>query len=187
MEHLPMPQPNDNANPYATPAAADGARSPRAESTELVLRTLKYVVTTGFIVLLLMMFNIVGITYIRWRENDPLQDAIGSVRVDQETLQLADGRQLKDLFLREETFDRSDKMVELQAESYGNGFVEIYAKQRTFVCGLGMPLVVIPIVPVEMPRYQRVSVGSGRLVMNGRAIPGTTATTPAGFGFESAE
>lgn len=110
----------------------------------------------GLLVLLgLQMFGIVGIFYIRPIENEPLLSPVKVASVVSNVVRLTDGRVLTieqspaDL---ERCLSDSNMMVDLEDAGFG---YEVFVKRRRFICGCGMPMITIPIIPRRIPINER--------------------------------
>ena len=110
--------------------------------------------------------GIVGVTYDRTVENQPLHDpqTVASVD-DQGNIVLADGRrfQLAGLPGDPESLRRAVRglercaVIELALDE--NGFSEVFGKRYRTRCGFRPEMVVIPLFPKDIPRYYKEYLG----------------------------
>ncbi len=120
---------------------------------KILMGLLSTVVTLG----LLSVVGIVGFHYIRLVENEPLSHPVRVTAWSAQQLDLEDGRVISfaepDNYWQEPEIREPYCMVEVKP--LAGDVVGIYIKRRTFICGTGAPWLTIPLVAVEIPKYQR--------------------------------
>lgn len=112
----------------------------------------------------LMAIGVVGISYPRSVENNPLNSPVRVLSYQNDVLELEDGRRIKVEFVLDEfaeSLAESGNEIELQESGYGTEY-EIYGKHRRFICGLpwSQPIL-IPLIPCDIPKYDRRMIGYG--------------------------
>lgn len=119
------------------------------------------------VVILLNVFGIVGINYLRVVDNDPFPVAVQISTMDSDHIQLADGRVITDFGgLSPEDRDRikdSGGRVGLKFESAAKVSVMLYARRPRTICRIGMPIFIVPLIPIDVPRYDRGLLLIGRI------------------------
>lgn len=108
----------------------------------------------------------IDFTYIRRIDNDPLSNPLRVVRADGSRLELEDGRTF-DVMLMEEDLAQllsdSNNRVEVEPTQYTDHYC-IYGRRERFICGMGAPPIRIPLIPLDVPRYERSFPGISTLV-----------------------
>ena len=156
-------------DPYTSPAAAPDVGDHTSETTRLVGKVVKYVGLTSFLLVLLIAFNVVSITYDIRIENEPLSNPVRVLKRTTDEIHLADGRVITDYFGHSERLDWSLKhvgpMIEVQPSAYSPNSVTIFANESNFICRSCVPdpWAQIPLIPIRVNRYKRVQVGDGIL------------------------
>lgn len=129
-----------------------------------------------FIVLVLQVFGLVGIFYLRPVENDPYMNSVDVSEINDDHLVLADGRVVR---VYGSVNERSRKAIHDSAsrvdiEVDETNLVAVYGKQQIFRCGLGMPMIVLPIIPINAPKYNRTLLEIGEF----QGLPRPNRTQP---------
>jgi hypothetical protein len=135
------------------------------------LRKLAIVVLITTLVLIVGGFtNLVEFYYFTRPENDPLFHPVVVRSIDDRTIVLADGREIKTYVHHErlrELIDESDSKIDLDVEdSSSPDRVLLFVKRRMFVCGFSPALIRIPIFAREIPANQRWCFGGGTIVIS---------------------
>lgn len=113
----------------------------------------------------LNLLGVVGVHYLHPVENDPFPVSADVIEISGDRIELADGRAVKigygiDQSLRE-LIRESGGRIGLEVDE--NGSVNIYVRQRQFICEMSMPMIIIPLVPVDVPYYRRKLVAIGKI------------------------
>lgn len=174
-----MSHPDSVPNPYDSPADVGVALAQSSEMGKLIYRTIKYAGIVVLVLFALRIFNILGFTY-RYRvDNEPLQNPVRVVRNANEELELADGRLVAGFWENERLAELMKRTgtnhVELLPSDVGPDKVDIVAKDFQFICGIGDPMFTIPLIPMQVPRYKRVTIGYGDFVPRGSQSSATSA------------
>jgi len=99
--------------------------------------------------------GIFGIAYLHPVENIPYEHPVVVSRVDDEVIWLADRRRLRPLggvdeSLREAIHESREILgIELQTENE----VIVYGRRERTICGLGMPFFILPLIPIDIPKW----------------------------------
>jgi hypothetical protein len=116
---------------------------------------------------ILLVAHVLGVVSLFYRnvvENDPLISPVEITRLDEDRMVLADGRTIV-MLLGAMPYWKDDKdagrFVDVEIDSTNR--VEVYGKKRIFYCGIGDPLVVLPLIPVNVRRWHRALVASGEI------------------------
>ncbi|MBC8351417.1 MAG: hypothetical protein H8E66_05490 [Planctomycetes bacterium] len=114
-------------------------------------------------------FGLVGLHYPHAIENDPLIAPVRVVSVQNDTLELEDGRVIVVDAISDpldELIKASDDHVDIEFED-GSTNVVVFAKTRSWICGTSwIRLVNIPLIPDDVPINRRETICFGRLVTN---------------------
>ena len=112
---------------------------------------------------LLVFSGVLGFGYFRKVENDPFPVSAEVAYFGKDQIKLKDGRIIQfDFTLDTETQElvqKSGGRVGLEVGE--SGTVSLYARRERFICGLGSPMITIPLFPCNVPRYQRALVALG--------------------------
>lgn len=115
--------------------------------------------------------GILGFTYPKVVDNNPLDDPIDIVTITNQVLTLANGQS----FSVADGFRWEDKLYDQQIElqSQPDGTIRFFGKRRHLICGTPWArLVTIRLIPVEIKRWTRAEVGMGtELRNNGQQSP----------------
>jgi hypothetical protein len=171
-----MSQVDQPGNRYSSPAALENQTSQSSETGKLLLRTIKYASFTLVLLVLLHLFNIVGFTYFRRVDNQPLQNPVRVVRNSNEELELADGRLITNFWdgdlLANAMRRTGSNEVEIAPSEIRPDGVDVMTKDHQFICGIGGPMITIPLIPQPVPRYKRVRIGRGVVAESKPVGPG---------------
>jgi hypothetical protein len=117
------------------------------------------------ILLVLHVFGVFGVFYLRYIENDPYKNGTEVTQIADDRVTFADGRVLKPIGgFSERTRDiirESNSRIDVEIDD--TNLVSIYGRDRVFVCGLGMPAIVLPIIPIDVPKYRRTLLEIGEI------------------------
>lgn len=122
----------------------------------------------SFCLLALMACRQIGFTYVRLIENDPLSNPFRVIKSTPGKLELEDGRSVElwasynDAELQR-SLRESDNWIEL-APTFDD-HVEIYVKSKVFICGTSFPTITIPLSPVDVPKYRRRLIDTGKIAI----------------------
>src|SRR5262245_33243010 len=99
--------------------------------------------------LFLNMIGVFGIRYVRPVENDPYMNAAEVAQIADDRITFADGRVLRVIG---SVSDRTRRMIpdsagRVDVEVDETNLVTIYGRDRVFVCGLSMPMIIFPVLP----------------------------------------
>lgn len=122
-------------------------------------------VTVFGVVLYALLAATVGVSFDRRVaiDNDPLTNSIAVTSISGNCLNLADGTVIV-------MWGYNPKELSEDMRAYGNRVeldrvdshsASVIVKRRRFICGTGAPLVVIPLIRREYPRYSRHLLGVG--------------------------
>lgn len=105
----------------------------------------------------LQCFGIFGISYLRPVDNVPFENAATVVDINERSLTLDDGRQIQfrgpvDDVLRA-SVEESQNLVGIGEET--DGRFTLYGRRHRTICGLGLPMFTLRLIPINVPRYQR--------------------------------
>ncbi len=119
----------------------------------ILLRILCVVVVVG----VLNVFGIVGISYLRVLDNDPFPVAVHVKAMDNDHIELADGRVITEFGgLSSDDQDRiNDSGGRIGCDIDSSGVASVYTRGHRTICGTGMPIFIIPLVPIDVRRYDR--------------------------------
>ncbi|WP_254512963.1 hypothetical protein [Anatilimnocola floriformis] len=155
------PQPN----PFESPVEANPGDEQSSETGKLIFKTVKYAGGALVLLVALQFLNIVGFTYIRRVDNQPLKNPIRVIRNSNDELELADGRVVVNYWdgqrLAEVMKRTGLNDVEIESSDLGHDKVDVYVRDHQFICGIGGPIFIIPLIPLNAPRYKRTSAGYG--------------------------
>ncbi len=111
---------------------------------------------------LALMAGVIGISYPRSVDNDPLLAPLQVVNVEGDTLELADGRRFTFSDIKpslSELIAESGNRVDVEPAPYGD-FSMIYVKQYRGYCGTPWAnAIIIPLFPLDIPVNQRQLLG----------------------------
>jgi len=117
------------------------------------------------IFVVLNLLGIVGIVYFHRVDNDPFLNPVKISEIAADRITLKDGRTffpIGDISDRTREKVRETKMrVDLEVDE--TNLVTLYGRNDIFVCGLGMPLITLPIIPSKIPKYNRTQLEIGEL------------------------
>lgn len=127
--------------------------------------TLKLVVAAVMLILN-QIFGIVSIYYLRQVDNNPFEAAAEVIKIDDRRIHLSDGRRVVisggvDDFVREQIRE-SKNQIGLEAEGSDN-HVTLFMKRPVFICGTGMPIIRLPFIPRDVPRYRQRMFATGKI------------------------
>ena len=107
----------------------------------------------------------IGFDYLAPIDNEPLKNPVGVTSVSGNRLRLEDGRvvEISEIDERQLRADLQESGNRIELVAYDAGLVVIYVKKKHFICGLGAPLITIPLRRNEYPAYNRVPLGSGEI------------------------
>jgi len=126
---------------------------------------LRYLIGGIVVALALHLLGLAGIFYVRPVENDPYKNGVAVTEVNADHLTFSDGRVFRPIGGLSE---RSRKIIQESAsrvdiEIDDTNLVTIYGRQRVFVCGFGMPMIVLPIIPINVPKYNKTTLEIGEV------------------------
>jgi hypothetical protein len=135
-----------------------------------------------YALLILLVLNVLGVLSIFYTprtNNDPFKRAARVVAISDDRLALADGRVFKAIgSISERTKELmrdSEFRVDVEIDEY-NG-VTLYGRDEIFVCGLGSPMIVLPLIPVStIPKYKRTLLEIGEFEGRPRISAGNTCS-----------
>jgi hypothetical protein len=111
---------------------------------------------------LLELLGIFGIHYLHAVENDPFSAAVEVTSIGEDRLELRDGRVLK--FPHALDSDVSNAIHEndgrIGLEIDEDGVARLYGRRQRTICGTGMPMIIVPLIPLNVPRYDRLMITS---------------------------
>lgn len=114
--------------------------------------------------MLLDLIGILGICYLKVVENDPFPIAVRVRLSDGEQIQLDDGRIISDFGgLSSEDRERINDSVGRLGFELNSGIASLYTRYARTICLTGRPMFTIPLVPIEVPRYERKLLVIGRI------------------------
>jgi|GEM_PF-3706012 len=131
------------------------------------MKTIRRLTVRGLLWLLSLMvlkaLGVFGIDYLHPVDNIPFENPVTVVQVDDTTVTLNDGRRLRPPEGVDEDWLRriQESKSILGLEVLADGTVRVYGRRLRTICGLGRPMLVLPIIPVNVPRYQRTELSSG--------------------------
>lgn len=109
--------------------------------------------------------GVVGIVYVHRIDNDPFRNPVEVSEVTADRIKLKDGRTFVPYGgiddRTKEKVREAGMRVDLEVDE--TNLVTIYGRHDIFVCGLGMPLITIPIIPSKIPKYNRTLLPIGEL------------------------
>jgi hypothetical protein len=112
-------------------------------------------VVAALALILNQLFSVIGICYLRLVNNDPLPNAVTVVAIEGDSIKLADGRSIK--IEREADYELRNRIQKsanrIGIETIGIGDSTLYVREPRFICGLGMPMITLPVIPINSPRY----------------------------------
>lgn len=166
MQHGVIMSQNSSAiDPYASPSEVPVCGDTPRKRFFARATTIATAFCIGLPILLLQPF--VGVSYLQYYDNEPLQNPVRTVRSTANEIELADGRRVIDAYLRSEKLDwalkNTDKNIEILPSAADPNRVEIYCKEFNFICGVGGPWYTIPLVPNRTKSYRRVLIGDGTM------------------------
>ncbi len=111
------------------------------------------------------LFGVVGVCYLRLVDNDPLPNAATVVAIEGDSIKLADGRAIKidheaDYELRNRIQESANR---IGIETTGTGESTLFVREPRFICGLGMPTITLPVIPINSPRYHKKMLAFGTI------------------------
>lgn len=129
------------------------------------MRIVARVVGGMLILLVLHVMGVVGVVYIRFIENDPYNNGVEVTEIADDRLTFADGRVFRVIGgvsdRTREMIRKSEECVDIEVDD--TNLATVYGRDRVFVCGLGMPMIVIPIIPTNVPKYKRTLLEIGEI------------------------
>ena len=149
---------------HVKPDDCDQKQATPAVSTKVASFAKRLVVVT-LILVVLHLFGVVGIVYVHRIDNDPFLNPVEISEFNADRIKLKDGR----TFVPYGSIDDRTKekvreagmRVDLEVDE--TNLVTIYGRHDIFVCGLGMPLITLPIIPSKIPKYNRTLLEIGEL------------------------
>jgi hypothetical protein len=145
------------------------------------------------VTLVMVMFNIVGFSYRHVYDNHPLTHPRKVIRMNSEELVMADGTHYD--FIPAPDWDPNTSDALLESSAYeveirplGNdkrGAVVL--KRATFICGTFDPLITIPLIRVDVPRYHTVTTGTVTVIGDTDGQPSPPPYSSPAAGSESGE
>lgn len=130
-------------------------------------RVIAYTIATSVVLTILNGFGLVGFSYLRRVENNPLASSIRVSKATENQILLEDGRRIDLDFWRtdalgwESTLRESRSIVEIDEQK--SGTVDVYGLRNRFYCGMSMPPIRLPIFPTDVPKYERWLIAIGRM------------------------
>lgn len=109
---------------------------------------------------LLSFLGIFGIHYLHAIENDPFPMAVEVTSILGDQITLRDGRVLKFTIELDssvqEAIQKNGGRIGLEIDE--DSVATLYGRRERTICGVGMPLIIIPLIPIDVPRYERKSI-----------------------------
>lgn len=122
---------------------------------KIIEKIITFVLTVTLSGAVLYYFNFIGFHYVRFVENVVLNSPVSVAGVSQQRILLADGRVIAfteiDHSSLQKIIRNSGDIVEIKPLSSDD--VAIYVQKKNFYCETWAPEVIIPIIPVDRPKY----------------------------------
>ncbi len=122
-------------------------------------------VVAALALILNQLFGVIGICYLRLVDNDPLPNAETVVAIEGDSITLGDGRAIK--LEREADYELRTRIQKsanrIGIETTGAGDSTLFVREPRFICGLGMPMITLPVIPINSPRYHRKMLAFGTI------------------------
>ena len=111
----------------------------------------------GVILLMLNLFGLFGFRYFQPVENDPFLHPANVVNLTRDRMTLDDARVIRVVsgidFDTQRQIEKSGLQVDVEIMNGQTAMV--YLKQQRLICGLGMPIFTIPLIPMRVKKYER--------------------------------
>ncbi len=118
---------------------------------------IRQIVGLGVVLIMLNLFGVFGFRYFQPVENDPLVHPANVVNLTRERMTLDDSRVIRVEsgmdFDTQRQIEQSGLRVDVEILSGQSAMV--YYKQQRLICGLGMPIFTIPLIPMRVKKYER--------------------------------
>jgi hypothetical protein len=122
-------------------------------------------VVAALALILNQLFGVIGIRYLRLVDNDPLPNPATVLAIEGDSIKLADGRTIK--IEREADYELRNRIQKsanrIGIETLGTSDSTLFVREPRFICGLGMPMITLPVIPINSPRYHKKMLAFGTI------------------------